>query len=54
MRMETSLVTISYEGESMILTESEEASLVILGGTHNGYGFRHHQLVRAVGVQVYT
>lgn len=52
--METSLVTISNEGESMILAKGEETSLVILGGTHNGYGFGHHQLVRAVGVQIHT
>ena len=48
--MEAALLTRSDERQAMVGTEGEEASLLVLGGTHNGYGFGHHQLVRAVSV----
>ena len=54
MRMKTTLLTGSYEGQPMVRTEGEEACLLVFRCTHDGYGFRHHQLVRTVGVQVNT
>lgn len=52
-RMEALLFT-SRNLKHASVGEPENAGVFMLGGTHDGNGFRQHELVGAVGVKVHT
>lgn len=51
-RVKAAQLTVSDEGQAVVGAEGEEARLLVLGGTHDSNGLGHHQLVRAMGVEV--